>query len=325
MITFFEVKEWEEKEFREGTKDLGKEVILEKAPLNEDNAERYRDSEGVVVFVNSTVSERVLSCMPKLRFVITRSTGMDHIDLNACQKRGIKVANLPTYASISVAEHAFALILNITRRIRVSVDKVSRFKFDPYGLQGIELFGKVLGVIGTGNIGKHICRIGYGFGMKVIAYDTKPSKELEELYQVEYVSLEELLRSANIIVIAVPYTPQTHHLINQENVELLRGDSMLVNVARGPIVDTNAIIKALQMEKLKWGVALDVFEGEKILLTKEAIKSASEDQLKRLILTLKLWERPDFILTPHIAYLTEDSVKRMVKDTVELIKRMSIS
>jgi len=320
MITFFEVKEWEVREFKEETRDIGKDVLFESRPLNEDTAGEYRDSEGVVVFVHSIVNEKVLSCMPKLRFVITRSTGMDHIDLDACERRGIKVANLPTYASISVAEHAFALILSLARKMRVNLEKVHGFRFDPYGLKGVELFGKVLGVIGTGNIGRHVCRIGYGFGMEVLAYDIKPSEELEDLYRVKYTSLEDLLSRANVIVVAVPYTPQTHHLINQENVELLREDSMLVNVARGPIVDTNAIIKALSMGRLRLGVALDVFEGERILLTREAIKTATEDQLKRLMLTLRLLENPDSILTPHIAYLTEDSVRRMAKHTVELIK-----
>jgi len=323
VITFFEAKDWEKEEYlRKLKKSLGEKLQDFKVrfvpyTLNKESSKEHIDTEIAVIYLNSVVDEEVLEQMKNLKFVITRTTGMDHIDILACKKRGIEVANVPGYASVTVAEHAIALMFALARRLRTAFDKMKDFDFSREGLMGFDLFGKVAGVIGTGNIGSHICRIAFGIGMEVIAYDLYPNKEMEELYKVKYVSLEDLLTSADVIFVAVPLTKETRHLINLENIKLVKDGAMLVNIARGPVVDTSALIWALGNGKLKGGVALDVFEGEKVLTEASFLKEICPPEvLTKALQTLYLFRYPNFILTPHVAYYSEEAIGRLVDSVV---------
>lgn len=324
-VIFFEAKDWEKERFIESLKEKilkeypDLEVSFEREPLNKFTAPFFKEVSVAIVYVNSLIDEETLEKLPRLKFIITRSTGLDHIDLSSCRRKNILVANVPYYASHTVAEHVFALIFALARKLRPNLEKIQRYDFSREGLMGMDLFGKVLGVIGTGNIGSHLCRIGFGLGMKVLAYDIEPSRELEEKYQVEYVSLETLLKEADIITPMVPYYSKTHHLINLENIKLVKEKAMLVNASRGPVVDTKAILWALENGKLQGGVALDVFEGEKLLLEESYLKQEEipSEPLKRAILTLHLWKYPNVIFTPHIAYFTEEALERLINSVIE--------
>ncbi len=323
VITFFEAKDWEKEEYLRRLKErLGErfqdfEVKFVPYTLNKESSREHGDTEIAVIYLNSVVDEEVLDQMKNLKFVITRATGMDHIDILACKRRGIEVANVPVYASVTVAEHAIALMFALARRLRTAVSKIKDFDFSREGLMGFDLFGKVAGVIGTGNIGSHICRIAFGIGMEVLAYDLNPNKKLEELYKVKYVSLDQLLSSSDVVFVAVPLTRETMHLINLENIKLVKDKAMLINIARGPVVDTSALLWALANGKLKGGVALDVFEGEKVLTERSFLKEiCPPEALTKALQTLYLFRYPNFILTPHVAYYSEEAMERLIDSVV---------
>jgi len=323
VITFFEAKDWEKEEYlrriREkfGERFRDFEISFVPYSLNKETSKHHGDTKIAVIYLNSLVNEEVLEDMKNLKFVITRTTGMDHIDILACKKRGIDVANIPFYASATVAEHAIALMFALARRLRVAYSKMKDLDFSRDGLMGFDLFGKVAGVIGTGNIGSHICRIARGIGMEVLAYDINPNKKLEELYRVKYVRLEELLSSADVIFVAVLLTRETKHLINLENIKLTKDSAMLINIARGPVVDTSALIWALERGKLQGGVAVDVFEGEKVLTEATFLKEiCPAEVLTKALQTLHLFHYPNFMLTPHVAYYTKEALERLMDNVV---------
>ncbi len=318
-IIFFECKDWEKERIIEKLKqkvlkefpDL--EIDFVPYPLKPSTASQHKDITIAMIYHNSLVNEEVLDKIPSLKLVITRTTGADHIDISNCRKRGITVSNVPLYASITVAEHTFALIFALARRLKKAVEKIQKLDFSREDLMGIDLYGKTLGVIGTGNIGAHICRLGFGIGMSVLAFDLEPKVELIEKYKVNYTSLDELLRESDIITLMVPYTPKTHHLINLENIKLIKEKSILINTARGPVVDTKALIWALENGKLKGGIALDVFEGERLLLEESYLTENLPSEIaQRALLTLHLLKKDNIIFTPHIAYYTEEAIERLM-------------
>ncbi|MCX7612792.1 MAG: NAD(P)-binding domain-containing protein [Caldimicrobium sp.] len=323
-IVFFESKDWEKERF---IREIERKLLLEfpdlqvdfvSFPLREDHASLCKDVSLAVIYLNSLVTEKVIETLPNLKYILTRTTGIDQVDIAACKKRGIQVANTPYYASVSVAEHTFALIFALARRLRTNFEKIQRLDFSREGLLGADLYGKVLGVIGTGNIGSHLCRLGHGIGMKVIAYDVSPSKELIEKYEVQYVPLEMLLRESDVITVMVPYYGKTHHMINMDNIKSVKPKAMLINAARGPVVDTQALIWALENGRLQGGVALDVFEGERALLDLSYLKETLPPEIaQRALLTLHLLKFPQVIFTPHIAYFTEEAINRLVEWIVE--------
>ncbi|MFN4196963.1 MAG: NAD(P)-dependent oxidoreductase [Caldimicrobium sp.] len=326
-LIFFETKDWEQEGYIKGLKERllkefdNLEVEFVTEALRESNASNYRNANVLVISHNSHITEEVLEKMRFLKLIITRTTGVDHIDVLSCQKRGIQVANVPFYASITVAEHTFALIFALARKLRKNFEKLQNFDFSRTHLLGTDLYGKTLGVIGTGNIGSHLCRIGYGIGMKVLAYDLSESKELKEKYKVVYTTLNELLQNSDVITVMVPYTKKTHHMINLENIKLVKDSAMLVNTARGPVVDTRALLWALENGKLQGGVALDVFEGEKVLLDNTYLfETPSAEIAQEALNTLSLLKYPNVIFTPHIAYYTKEAVERLIDFVLEELK-----
>lgn len=259
LVYVFETKEWERRYLTEVVKDV--ELKFSEDRLNKDTAHKYKDAEVVIVFVDSRVDREVIDQLPKLKLIITRSTGYDHIDVRYAMDKDIVVCNVPDYASITVAEYTIVLMLTLSRRLKETVQRTSKVIFLE-GLSGFDLSGKTLGVIGTGRIGKHVIKLAHAFDMRIFAYDLVEDESLVKNYHVEYVELERLLKESDIITIHVPYTPQTHHLINASNINLLKPTAMLINTARGPVVETKALVKALKEGKLLGSVALDVFEGE---------------------------------------------------------------
>lgn len=328
-IGIFEVREdWEKKTYLElidqKLKDFLRnlEICFFEEPLDEFVAHKYTELNIAVIYIKSRVNKKVLEKLVNLELVITRTTGTDHIDILNCQKKGVKVANSPHYASVTVAEHTMALIFTLSKRIHVAIRKSKMLDFSRIGLLGMDLINKTIGIIGTGRIGREIARLAYGVGMKILAYDILPDKMLEEKYKVQYVSLECLLKESDVIVVMVPYYPKTHHMINRENIKLVKDEAILINTARGPIVDTEAIIWALQNGKLKGGIALDVFEGERVLLEMSEVlgNKFSPEEYERALKTLHLLSYPNTIFTPHTAHYTKDAIKR---DIVWVIENLS--
>ena len=190
-IAFFEVEDWEG-EYLKG-KLNGHQLKFSNEKLSLENAAQIKDFDAISVFIYSKIDEQIIQAIPNLKLITTRSTGFDHIDLEVCKKQGITVCNVPSYGENTVAEHTFALILALSRNICKACIRRFEQDFSIEGLEGFDLKGKTIGVIGTGQIGLHVIRIAKGFGMNVVAYDVHQNKLLSEVLGFEYVSLENLL------------------------------------------------------------------------------------------------------------------------------------
>lgn len=296
------------------------EVVFYKEALSEESAAQAADCDIVSIFIYSAVTAPVLEKMPALKAILTRSTGFDHIDLAACAAKGIIIENVPHYGENTVAEHTFALILALSRNVHKSHARGKRGDFSIEGLMGFDLKDKTLGVVGTGHVGLHVVRIAKGFGMHVLATDARPNTFLSEVLHFQYVPLEEVLAHADIITLHVPYSEQTHHLINQSTIKKIKPGALLINTARGGIVENQALITALD-ESILSGAGLDVLEGE------EAIKEenqclhsecptdpATEEQGKNLL------ARDNVVYTPHIGFYSKEAVERILDTTIENIE-----
>jgi len=320
-IGFFELEGWENKVLQENfPKD---ELFFSKDKLEPLNVPLQKDFEVICIFVNSVLNKDVLSQFPNLKFVATRSTGFDHIDVAYCKEKGIKVAYVPNYGMNTVAEYAFSLLLNLTRKTYQAIDRIKENgDFSLAGLRGIDIKGKTLGVIGMGKIGKESTKIAKGFGMNVIAFDAYPDAAAAAEIGYQYVSLEDLLKNSDVITIHAVYNESTHHLINENNFQLIKKGAYLVNTARGAIVQTETLIVALKKGILA-GYATDVLEDEGEVkdelnyLTQTRLK---EDVVKNMLYDHILMEMPNVLITPHNAFNTEEALQRILGTTVDNIK-----
>ena len=318
-IAFFNPKDWEREYIKNNTtKDL--EISFFEHALDANHIPDETDFEAITVFVDSTVDEEVLDKFSNLRFITTRSTGYDHIDLEACKKRDIEVSNVPDYGANTVAEFTFGLLLSLVRKIHIGYDQVRETgSFSVEGLRGIDLQGKKLGVVGTGHIGRNVIRIARGFGMDVIAYDKFPNEDLAKKYEFEYKNLNDVFRESDIITLHVPYSKETHHMIDQEVLnEIISDNAYLVNTSRGGIVDTEALVHALKNGKLA-GAALDVLEEEGVI--KDELQffvegHPHEVNLKTVLANHILIDMPNVIVTPHNAFNTKEALLRILDTTL---------
>ena len=265
-IVFFEVADWEHELLIKAFPD----ATLVEEKLSPDNVAEYADAQILSTFVYSDCSKEVLANLPQLKLIATRSTGFDHIDTDYCKEHSIIVSNVPEYGSNTVAEHTFALMLSLTRKIYQSVSQAKQLNFDHAQIRGIDLYGKTLGVIGLGKIGINVLRIARGFGMNIVVNTRTHDEKLREEYGFNYVELDELLRSSDVISLHLPLVAETKHIINKENVNRMKKGCYLINTARGGLVDTEAVIEGLNANILA-GVALDVLEEEKELTEEAAI------------------------------------------------------
>jgi len=332
-IGLWEIETQEKEYFQEALKECSLTFLSEKIDKNQ--LPQENDFEVISPFVGSKIQKEVLAHFPKLKLIATRSTGVDHIDAEECLKRGIKIANVPVYGDNTVAEHTFALILNLSRKIFKSFDRIKETgSFSLKGLQGFDLKGKTLGVVGTGNIGRYVIQIAHGFQMKVLAFDTYPNKDLTGELKFQYSrNLEELLIQADIISLHLPLNTQTKHLINRNNIYKIKKGALLINTARGGIVETEALLKALKDGHLA-GAGLDVLEGEKSLQDELEIFTSDkygvydlvegyqtkEEDLKVLIQNRLLCDLENVIITPHNAFNSKEALQRIRETTVANIK-----
>lgn len=318
-IAFFEVEEWEEAPLK---KDFAEhELLFFPEHLTDADIEKIHDVDVLCVFIYSEVTAEVLKKLPNLKLVTTRSTGFDHIDLKYCKEKNIVVCNVPTYGSNTVAEHTFMLLLALSRKLVPSIERTRRGNFELDGLRGFDLHGKTLGVIGLGHIGTEVIRIARGFGMHVVVLPHHPSEALAKKLHVTFLTLPELLRAADIVTLHVPYTKQTHHLINKKNIKKMKMGSVLLNTARGGLVETEAILHGLDNGILA-GVGLDVLEGECGIKEERQLLSGKfkrECDLKTQLMNHVLLQRENVLVTPHNAFNSIEALKRILDTTTENI------
>lgn len=316
---FLEVEPWESNFINSHCQLCGAQRSM-REEIGEVDLQTLRDVNILSVFIYSHMSRDVIEQLPDLKMIATRSTGYDHIDLDACRERNIVVSNVPEYGSNTVAEHTFALILALTRKIHKAAEQTVRGNFSQHGLRGIDLKGRTIGVVGTGAIGEHVCRIARGFAMRVIAYDIKPNKTLENQLEVHYTDLDTLVRESDIVTLHSPHTPQTHHMINAERLKMMKPHALLINTARGALVDTRALLAALR-EKRIGGAGLDVLEGEELIKEESEILGSRYDMdaLQTLVQNNALLRMENVVITPHMAFNSEEALSRILTVTIENI------
>lgn len=280
------------------------------------------DAEIVSPFVHSKLSADVIENLPHLKMIATRSTGYDHINVPDAESRSIPVCNVPTYGENTVAEHTFALILALSRNLHKAYVRTVAGNFSLEGLQGFDLKEKTLGVVGIGHIGEYVMRIAKGFGMHLLAYDLVEDSAKAVQFDFSYTTLNDLLSRSDIVTLHCPATPETHHIIGVHNIAQFKRGALLINTARGELVDTEALVSALDQGILK-GAGLDVLEGEEIFSEEKQLllnPEATEKSLKQAIRNLSLLQRPDMVITPHIAFDSAEAVERILNTTVANIK-----
>lgn len=296
----------------------GHVLSLTEQPLSPDTAAGFADAEAVSVFIYSRLDRALLAKLPKLKLIATRSTGYDHIDLAACAERGIAVANVPSYGENTVAEHVFALLLAISHRLREATERARSGRFSPEGLEGFDLQGKTIGVIGAGAIGRHVIRIANGFGMTPIAFDVRPDPALAADLGFRYESLEELLARADVISLHVPATAKTDRLLDAAAFARMKKGVVVINTARGGVIDASALVAGLRSGQVA-AAGLDVLPDEPLIREEaELIASARPDppDLRNLVADHVLLDMPNVVVTPHSAFNTREAVARIAATTV---------
>ena len=306
-VAWFDHQDWEE--------TIEKYDMFEES-LNEENCEGL-DFDVVSVFASSEVTAKVLEEI-RPEAVVTRSTGFDHIDLEKADEMGIEVYNVPHYGSNTVAEHAFGLLLSLSKKIP-QAEKKTHKEFSHQGLEGFELKDKKFGVVGTGEIGQKAIHMAKGFDMDVIAYDPYEKEGLEEELGFMYVTFEDLIDQADIISLHCPLTDENHHLFSEKEFDRME-DAVIINTARGELIDSKALLKALKEDSVSYA-GLDVLEMEKEMQKIEDLSEKKEFCSEEFQANCKLIEREDVIVTPHSAFNTKEAKNRIFETSIRNIEK----
>jgi len=320
-IAFFGIKPWEVEYIKPKLKNF--ESIFFEEKYDAKHKEQVLESDIISPFILSTIGEKQINSLKNLKFIAVRSTGYDHIDLVTAKKRGIPVSNVPVYGDNTVAEHTFALILALLKKLPESINRTKNGNFSYDGLRGYDLKDKTIGIVGTGNIGKQAIKIAKGFGMRIVAYDINKSEDLIK-DGVEYLGLKELYAISDIVSFHVPYNKYTHHMLNLENLKDFKKNCYIINTARGGICNTTALLKGYK-EGIFAGVGLDVLEEETFV--REEIELITTDFQNKKMHDYKialenhlLAKQDNIIITPHNAFNTIEALKRILDTTVDNIE-----
>ncbi len=311
-IAFFDAKPYDKPSFdKYGTENNIKFKYFE-TKLNEDTAELAHGFDGVCVFVNDTVNKEVIDRLYEagVKVLALRCAGFNNVDMKYAHGK-LHVVRVPAYSPYAVAEHAIAMLLTSIRRIHKAYIRTKDFNFSLSGMTGFDLYGKTVGVIGTGRIGRVFIDICRGFGMKVLAYDKYPFEGLENGDTVRYVELDELFQKSDIISLHCPLTEETDHIIDENAIEKCKTGVVIINTSRGALVDAEALLMGIKSRKVG-AACLDVYEEESDLFFEDFSGHIVEDDtLARLI------SMPNVIVTSHQAFLTEEALSNIAETTVQ--------
>jgi D-lactate dehydrogenase len=317
-IAFFGTKDYDRTFFSELVKDKGEgtynsDIKYFSSNLGPETADLAKGYDAVCVFVNDNVSRPVVEQLYEngIRLILLRCAGFNNVDLDAAKEYGITVLRVPAYSPYAVAEHAMAILQEANRHLHKAYNKVKDNNFALSGLLGLDLHNKVAGIVGTGKIGICMAKICKGYGMTVLGWDAYPNRALEEEGLLTYVEKEELFQRADLISLHAPLFPSTHHLINEETIAMMKNSVMLVNTARGGLIDTEALIAALKQGKFH-AVALDVYEGED-----DNVYTDRSDQAIADDITARLLAFPQVVLTSHQAFFTREAMQAIAVVTME--------
>lgn len=311
-IAFFDTKPYDKPSFQKYGEEYGIKFKFYETKLNEDTVNLAHGFDGVCAFVNDTVDEPVIDrlCEMGVKVLALRCAGFNNVDMKYAFGK-LHVLRVPAYSPYAVAEHAMALLLTSIRRIHKAYIRSRDFNFSLSGLTGFDLYGKTVGIIGTGKIGRVFIDICRGFGMKVLAYDKFPASELDNGDTVRYVELQELFTKSDIISLHCPLTEETYHIINEDTLEKCKKGVVIINTSRGALVDAEALLSGIKSRKVG-AACLDVYEEESDLFFEDNSGHILEDDtLARLI------SMPNVIVTSHQAFLTDEALQNIAETTVK--------
>jgi D-lactate dehydrogenase len=313
-VAFFSTRSYDRRYFDEANTPARHQLWYTEVALHERTVFLCRGHDAVCLFVNDRVTASVAKQLAEVgvRLIALRCAGYNQVDLKAAQQHGLTVVRVPAYSPYAVAEHTVALILALNRKIHRAYNRVREGNFSLDNLIGFDLHGKTVGVIGTGKIGKALCRILSGFGCRVLGHDPYPDAELITA-GITYTGLDELLRQSDIVSLNCPLTEETYHLINAQNLKYMRRGAMLINTGRGALIDTRAIVQALKSGHLGY-LGLDVYEQEEGLFFRDLSHEIIQDDLIARLMTF-----PNVLITSHQAFLTHEALTEIARVTLENI------
>ncbi|MCM1159587.1 MAG: 2-hydroxyacid dehydrogenase [Roseburia sp.] len=307
-IAFYSTKPYDRIWFEPLAKEYGFSLHFMEVPCNEETIFMAAGYDAICIFVNDYVNKEMIEKLyeMKVKAILLRSAGYNHVDIKAAEDK-IAVLRVPSYSPEAVAEYAAALLLSVNRFTHKAYGRTRDFNMSINGLMGRDLNNKIAGVIGTGKIGQAMIRILEGFGMSILAYDPYPVKGLD----VEYVSLEELMKKADVISLHCPLTKETKHIINKKTIAKMKDNVYLINTSRGALIDTEALIEGLLSKKFA-GVGLDVYEEEEGVFYEDRSNDIMEDELLARLTTF-----PNVIITSHMGFFTREAMQSIAIETLE--------
>ena len=314
-VAFFSIHNFEKEFFSSYKSHQGHDLTFFEAALNEMTAPLAAGFDCVCCFVSDHLDDRTLQSLKSsgVRLIALRSAGYNNVDLTAADRLGLSVVRVPAYSPHAVAEYAVGLLLALNRKIPKAYSRVRELNFSLEGMIGFDLFGKTIGVIGTGRIGSVFAKIMKGFGCNVLAFDQIPNTVLMEQKVLKYVSLEELYQKSDVISLHVPLSPETNHMINAKALTKMKRGLILLNTGRGALIDSVALIDSLKSGQLA-GAGLDVYEEEEGIFYKDLSDQVLKDDVLARLLTF-----PNVLLTSHQAFLTREALENIAETTFKNI------
>ena len=316
-IAFFSSKPYDKTFFEAENKNYGFELNFYETHLGPHIVNAIEDEQAVCVFVNDKVNRQVIEILAKkgVKIIALRCAGFNNVDLEAAKEFGIKVCRVPAYSPEAVAEHTMAMLLTLNRKTHKAYNRVREQNFALNGLLGFNLFQKTIGIVGTGKIGKAFINIAKGFGCKIIAYDLYPDQELMN-NGVEYVELDKLFKSSDIISLHCPLTPENHYMINQEMITKMKDGVTIINTSRGGLINTHEAIEALKNHKIGY-LGIDVYEQEEKLFFKDLSAEIIQDDMIQRLMSF-----PNVLVTAHQAFFTREALEQISEITMRSISEI---
>jgi D-lactate dehydrogenase len=316
-VAFYDTKSYDRDFFLRAAAGTGLEPVFHEFRLCPANAASAEGAAAVCAFVNDKVNRECIEILIArgVRILALRCAGFNNVDLAAARELGIVVVRVPAYSPHAVAEHAVALLLTLNRKIHRAYNRVREMNFSLGGLVGFDLYGKTIGIVGTGKIGRVASQIFRGFGCEVLASDPFPDNDWANHHGVRYVEHQALLAKSDVVSLHLPLTPETLHFLNADSISKMKPGAYLVNTSRGKLVDSLAVITALKSGHLG-GVALDVYEEEEGVFFEDLSDAPMQDDVLSRLLTF-----PNVLITSHQAFLTEEALTAIAETTVDSILR----
>ena len=291
------------------------ELVYFEAPLNINTSNLTQGYKGVCVFVNDKLDEATINAIARngIKLIVLRCAGFNNVNLEAAKRNNIAVLRVPAYSPHAVAEHAVALMLTLARKTHKAYNRVRENNFSLERLNGFNIHGKTVGVVGTGKIGMAFCKIMLGFGAKVLAYDIVKNDELISS-GVVYSTPEELVKRSDIISLHCPLTPETRYMVNKDTIQSMKKGVMLINTSRGALINTKDVLVALKQGKIGY-LGIDVYEQEEKLFFNDLSESIQEDELIARLISF-----PNVLITAHQGFFTNEALEQIASTTINNIR-----